>query len=58
MRDITAEDLHHADELFLTSSIRGVMAISRFEQRSLTPGPVTRLIGKAWNDSLARKNAT
>ncbi len=58
VRDITAEELHHADELFLTSSIRGVMAISRFEQRSLTPGPVTHLIGKAWNDGLVRKNAT
>jgi len=55
-RDISEDDLHQADELFLTSSIRGVMAISRFEQRPLMPGPITRLVGKAWNDALARKS--
>lgn len=53
VRDIKAADLHQADELFLTSSIRGVMAISRFEERSLTPGPVTSRLRKAWNDALA-----
>lgn len=57
-RDIKEEDLHQADELFLTSSIRGVMAISRFEQRSFTPGPVSRLLCKAWNDALTHKITT
>lgn len=52
-RDINEDDLHQADELFLTSSIRGVMAISRFEQRLLTPGPITRHLCKAWNNALA-----
>ena len=34
-------DLHAADELFITSSIRGVLPISRLDDRSLPVGPVT-----------------
>ena len=38
-RDFPVDELHAADELFLTSSIRGVMAVSRFEDRVLPAGP-------------------
>ncbi len=48
-RGIPADDLHAADEMFLTSSIRGVMAVSRFGERILTPGPVTGLLNDVWN---------
>jgi branched-chain amino acid aminotransferase len=53
--DVTMADLHSADELFLTSSIRGVMGVSRFDLRSFPPGPVTEILRKSWNQGLTRK---
>lgn len=53
---IPMEALRDADELFLTSSIRGVMALSRFEQRMLAPGPVTHRLREAWNATALGKN--
>ena len=55
-RDLPVDELHAADELFLTSSIRGVMAVSRFEDRVLPPGPVTRALRHAWDTATAGKN--
>ena len=55
-RDMPVEALRDADELFLTSSIRGVMALSRFEQRTLAPGPVTQRLREAWNVTASGKN--
>jgi branched-subunit amino acid aminotransferase/4-amino-4-deoxychorismate lyase len=55
-RDLTADDLMAADELFLTSSIRGLMGVSRFEDRILPPGPVTRMLRDAWLGSTSRKS--
>jgi branched-chain amino acid aminotransferase len=40
--DLYPTDLHAADELFLTSSIRGVLPIGRLDDRDLPVGPVTR----------------
>jgi branched-subunit amino acid aminotransferase/4-amino-4-deoxychorismate lyase len=48
-------DLQAADELFLTSSMRGVMGVARFEERFLPTGPVTRLLGEAWQAAIRRK---
>lgn len=38
-----------ADELFLTSSIRGVMAVSRFGGREMAEGRITGELRLAWN---------
>lgn len=48
-RRLDLADLHGADELFLTSSIRGLMGVSRFEERIFPPGPVTHALRDAWN---------
>lgn len=45
---ITPADLELADEIFLTSSIRGVMGLSRFEGRTFEYGPVTETLRTAW----------
>jgi len=37
---LTPGDLHTADEVFLTSAIRGVVPLSRFESREISPGPI------------------
>ena len=49
--DLSEEDLHTAEELFLTSSIRGLMGVSLFEKRTLPPGPVTHFLREAWNEA-------
>jgi len=54
-RDVTMDDLQSADELFLTSSIRGVMCISRVDGLTFPPGPVTQSLREAWNQAVARK---
>jgi branched-subunit amino acid aminotransferase/4-amino-4-deoxychorismate lyase len=56
-RDLTRDDLSSADELFLTSSIRGVMGVSRFDDRTFPPGPVTRVLREAWTTAILRKTA-
>lgn len=53
--NLTADDLHSADELFLTSSIRGLMGVARFENRTLPPGPVTDFLREAWKAATRRK---
>jgi branched-subunit amino acid aminotransferase/4-amino-4-deoxychorismate lyase len=50
-RDIPEIDIHDADEIFLTSSIRGVMGVSRFGERSLPAGPVTGRLREAWHEA-------
>lgn len=54
-RAVTMEDLQSAEELFLTSSIRGVMRVSRVDGMILPAGPVTQSLREAWNQALARK---
>jgi branched-chain amino acid aminotransferase len=42
--DLIPKDLDEADEIFLTSSIRGITGLSRLDSRLLEPGPVTQLL--------------
>ncbi len=51
-RDLTISDLHVADEVFLTSSIRGPIGASRFETKLLPPGPITRTLRAAWDAAI------
>ena len=44
-----------ADEIFLTSSIRGVMGLSRFVNRELAAGPATGEFRQAWNTEVNRE---
>ena len=53
--DVAPEELHGADEIFLTSSIRGVMGLSCFENRDLEPGPVTESLRNAWHAAVRGK---
>jgi branched-subunit amino acid aminotransferase/4-amino-4-deoxychorismate lyase len=55
---LTSADLELADEIFLTSSIRGVMGLTRFEARILQPGPVTDTLRRAWNTAALEKGGT
>jgi branched-chain amino acid aminotransferase len=47
-RPLMMADLLAADEIFLTSATRGPVAVSRFEQRELKPGPVTATLRQLW----------
>jgi branched-chain amino acid aminotransferase len=51
VRDIAAEELLEADEIFMASTAGGIMPIRRFEDRILSngaPGPVTRRLHAAY----------
>ena len=52
--DLTSDALHTADEMFLTSSVRGLTDVSRFEERTFPPGPVTRALREAWTAATRR----
>jgi branched-chain amino acid aminotransferase len=47
---LTADDLRAADELFITSSIRHVLPITRLDDRSLPIGPVTRRLAALYDE--------
>lgn len=53
-RDLAADLIHEADEVFLTSSIRGVMAVSRLGDRQLPVGEITGKLRLAWNAEVSR----
>ena len=56
---VLPDDLHQADELFVSYTGTKVSPISRFEDRSLdAPGPVTRRIKEKIDDVLAFKDKT
>ena len=49
---LTKADLHAADAIFLTSSIRGVMGVSRLEERVMPPCGVTAALRRAWDEAV------
>jgi branched-subunit amino acid aminotransferase/4-amino-4-deoxychorismate lyase len=55
--DLFPRDLRLADEIFLTSSIHGVTAISRLEDRELGTGPFSQLLRDAWGRATGRDGA-
>lgn len=46
-------DLDKAEEIFLTSAIRGVVGLSALDEREFQPGPVTSAIRTAWSRAIA-----
>jgi branched-subunit amino acid aminotransferase/4-amino-4-deoxychorismate lyase len=51
---ITPVELQAADECFLTSSTRGVVAVSRLDQRAMGPGPVTERLARSWGEFVVK----
>ncbi|MET0255443.1 MAG: aminodeoxychorismate lyase [Luteibacter sp.] len=47
---MTPARLAEADEVFLTSAVRGILPIRVFSTRSWQPGPVTRALQAHWGD--------
>jgi branched-subunit amino acid aminotransferase/4-amino-4-deoxychorismate lyase len=45
-------DLHSADGIFLTSSIRGVMGVSRLEERNLPSCEITAALREVWDEAV------
>ena len=52
---LTLEDLHAADEVFLTSSTRGPVPVTRFDKNLFTIGPITQSLQKIWNSQLGAR---
>ena len=54
--DLYPDDLRGADEVFITSSIRGVMPVSRVDDTTIAggaPGPITRRLMEAYDRFIA-----
>lgn len=47
VRSLSLDELHAADEIFLSNSLIGIWPVSEFEQRRTAPGPVTRTLQSA-----------
>ncbi len=54
--DVALNELHLADEIFLTSSTRGVVGLSRFEDRTFDAGPLTAILRRAWHEAAIGKS--
>lgn len=52
-RRLTLTDLDAADEIFLTSSIRGPIPVSRFEDRELACGPLVVTLQRHWQAEMS-----
>ncbi|MBA3397017.1 MAG: aminotransferase class IV [Deltaproteobacteria bacterium] len=48
VRDLTVRDLRSADELFVTSSLRGVIAVTRLDGVPVMAGPITAQLASAY----------
>ena len=56
-RDVAISEALTADEVFLTSTTRGVVPIVRIDDAAIgdgVPGPVTRALQALWDEALAR----
>jgi len=52
VRDLTVRDLRGADELFVTSSIRGVVPVTHLDGVRVAPGPITAQLAKAYVEEM------
>jgi len=48
VRDITLDELRYASELFLSSSVRGILPVQAVADTVYVPGPVTRAMQQHW----------
>ncbi|MGN6312795.1 MAG: aminodeoxychorismate lyase [Rhodanobacteraceae bacterium] len=48
VREIGREELMEADEIFLSSSVRGVLPVRELDGRAFTPGPRARALHAHW----------
>ncbi|PXV60793.1 aminodeoxychorismate lyase apoprotein [Dyella jiangningensis] len=46
--DLSPEDLARAEEVFLSSSVRGILAVQAVDDTVYVPGPVTRALQQHW----------
>lgn len=54
-RLMTLEDLHEAEEVFLTSSLRGPVEVVRVDERHYSKGSVTARLRDYWKVEIARR---
>ncbi|WP_266168140.1 aminodeoxychorismate lyase [Dyella subtropica] len=50
VRDLVLDDLRLASELFLSSSVRGILPVQAVADTVYVPGPVTRAMQRHWRD--------
>ncbi|HSX61446.1 MAG TPA: aminodeoxychorismate lyase [Tahibacter sp.] len=47
---LTWDEVMRADEVFLTSSLRGILPVNRIDDRAFAPGPVARALQAHWRE--------
>jgi branched-chain amino acid aminotransferase len=52
VRDLTVRDLRGADELFITSSLRGVVPVTRLDGVRVATGPITQQLTSAYVEEM------
>lgn len=50
VRAVSREELMQADEIFLTSSVRGILPVRELPRRTLVPGPHARAMQAHWRE--------
>jgi 4-amino-4-deoxychorismate lyase len=50
VRDLRLDELLDASEVFLTSSVRGILPVQAVGDKVFAPGPVTRALQQHWRD--------
>jgi branched-chain amino acid aminotransferase len=52
VRDLTVRDLRSADELFVTSSLRGVVPVTRLDGVRVETGPITQQLAASYVEEM------
>ncbi len=48
IRTVGSQELMQAGEIFLTSSVRGIVPVAELDTRHFSPGPIARKLQKVW----------